>query len=111
LAPLGEVLGLDHHAARTAPALACAVGELPEDARRLGAVKKRLLGAQALAQAQTREALVLGQPEQVVDAAALAPGHDGLAAESRVGADDDPGVGPAGSDLGDDAGQLLDAAR
>jgi hypothetical protein len=69
--PLGEVLGLDHHPARTAPALTRAVVELPEDPGRLPAPKKLPLGAQVLAQAQTPEALILGQPEQVVDAVGL----------------------------------------
>jgi hypothetical protein len=41
----------------------------------------------------------------------LTPGHDRLTAESRVAADDAPSLGPAGTDLGEDPGQLLDAAR
>ena len=47
------------------------------------------------------------EPEQVVDAVLLAPGHQRLAREAAVAAQDDPDPRPAGADLADDPGHLL----
>jgi hypothetical protein len=54
------------------------------------------------------QATVLGQAENVVDAALLAPAHDLVVAEAGVAADDDPRVGPAREDLRGDPLELLD---
>ena len=56
------------------------------------------------------EARVLGQAEQEVDAVILAPRHERVAGEARIGAQQDARLGPAPADLGDDPRRLLDAA-
>jgi hypothetical protein len=50
---------------------------------------------------------VLGQPDQVIHAVALAPAEDLLAAEAAVGADDDLDLGPGLPDLRHDPLQVL----
>src|SRR5262245_61512956 len=47
------------------------------------------------------------QPEEVVHAVGLAPGHDRLAAEPAVAADQDLDLGPIPADPPDDPLQLL----
>ena len=49
-----------------------------------------------------QQPLVASQAEQVVDAVALAPGHDPFAAEAAVATHHDPGLRPGGAQLRDD---------
>ena len=56
------------------------------------------------------EPVVAGEAEDVVDPVVFAPGHQSLAAEARVGPQQDAHPGPARPDLADDAGHLLDRA-
>ena len=96
--------------ALAAPALARAVAEVRELARRLA----RSLGlASRLSQLRRDpgdEPPVAGEAEHVAHVVGLAPAHQVVAAEPAVGADHDAGRGPALADLGHDAGDFLDAA-
>ena len=56
------------------------------------------------------EAGVAREAEQVVNAVLLAPGHQRLAGETAVAAQDDAHPRPAGTDPADDARHLLDRA-
>ena len=105
------MLGLDHDPACAAPALAGAVGELIEHPARPLGLEEALLGLTAGLEAAGLEPIVLGQAQHEVDLVGLAPGHDLLAAEARVAADDDLHLGPALAHLRHDRGELLDAAR
>ena len=57
------------------------------------------------------QARVAGEAEDEVDAVRLAPGHQRLAGEAAVGAQQDPNPRPAGADLPDDARDLLKRRR
>ena len=50
---------------------------------------------------------VVGQAEHEVDPVGLAPAHQRLAGEARVGAEQDAHPRPAGADLGDEARHLF----
>src|SRR4051812_45999928 len=54
---------------------------------------------------------VAGEPEHVVDLVLLAPGHQGLAGEARVGPKQDAPPRPAGRDPGNDPLDLRDRPR
>ena len=56
------------------------------------------------------QARVAGEAEDEVDPVRLAPGHQRLAGEAAVGAQQDPHPRPAGADLADDARDLLHGA-
>ena len=56
------------------------------------------------------EGHVLGNAEDEVDVVVIAPGHQVIAAKAAIGAHDDGCHGPAGADLGDETGDLLDTA-
>ena len=56
------------------------------------------------------EARIAGEAEDEVDPVCLAPGHQRLAGEAAVGAQQDPNPGPAGADLPDNARDLLKGA-
>src|SRR5262249_45516124 len=47
---------------------------------------------------QLEQPWVLGQPQEVIDAVGFTPGHDRIAAESAVAAEDDRDLGPGSAD-------------
>jgi len=53
---------------------------------------------------------VAGQTEKVIDAVLLTPGHDRIAGEPAIAAQDDAHKGPAGADLQDDPCQFIHRA-
>ena len=57
------------------------------------------------------QALVAGEPEDVVDTVGFAPAHQRLAGEAGVGPQQDLDPRPARPDLGDDPRHLLDRTR
>ena len=62
-------------------------------------------------QAQRQEASILCNAKEEIDSMVLAPGHDRLAAETRVGADDGSALRPTGANPRDDPAQLLDTPQ
>jgi hypothetical protein len=56
------------------------------------------------------EPAVLGQAKEEVDAIVLAPDHQRLAGETRIGTQQDAHLRPALADASDDPRHLLDAA-
>lgn len=54
--------------------------------------------------------LVAGRPADIVDMICLAPGHQLLAREAGIGAQQDAHMRPVGTDCGDDVRHLLDGA-
>jgi hypothetical protein len=102
------VLGLGDHAPGPAPAVSRAPGEVGEAADRSPLGQALGLGEREIAGDRRDQALVAGETEDVIDAVGLAPAHQRLAREARIGAQQDRDPRPARPDLGDDARDLLD---
>ena len=101
---LGQVLGLADHPSPPAPAVAGGIEEV------LAAglpVSWCSASAQASSTDRVDEPAVAGQAEEVIDAQVLAPGHQLLAGAAGVGAEQDPHLGPAPADAGDEARHLV----
>jgi hypothetical protein len=110
IATLGQLLGLADDPARAAPAVEGLVAEVLEPAHRLAGPFRLDLGQGEFARDLVDQARVAGQAEEVVDPMSLAPGHQRLAGEARVGAQDDLHFRPAGAGLRNDPFDLLDGA-
>ena len=96
--------------AQARPGLQGAIAELGEQALGLSALPRARLGpVQGRLQAG-RKPRVARQAEDVVDPVVLAPSHQRLAGEARVGAEHDLHRRPTGADLPDDLRHLLDRA-
>jgi len=119
-ARIGRAAGpfrLADHATLTAPAVARRPGEFVKPARRLTGGFAVLLGRGEFGSDLSDQALVLGQAKQIIDPIGLAPTHQSLAGKPRSvglqptgltrGAQRNAHFGPAGADLGDDAGGFL----
>ena len=102
-----RVLGLADDTALGRPAPARAILEVGEHASRLPRALRLALGRFHLRCDPGNEPLVAGEPEHVLHAVALAPGHQVVAAEAAVGADDDGGLRPAFADVADNPGDLV----
>src|SRR4051812_44386712 len=76
---------LGDHAPPSAPALPGRPAQVLEAPRRLARPSGLLLGLDQLDRDLLDEAIVAGEPEHVVDPVLLAPGHQDLAGEARVG--------------------------
>ena len=103
------MLGVGHHAPRAAPA----VERMPED---VGEPARRAALCQALGLCEIfgdcpDQALVAGQPEDVIDGICLAPNPQLVPGKAGVGAQQDLDPRPAGADLVDDPRHLLDGTR
>ena len=103
-------LGLGYDPALAAPAVARRPLKLLETTRRLAAGFALFLGSNQFTGNLGDQSLVLGQPEQKIDAIGLAPTHQGVAGKPRIGPQHDAHFGPLGADLRDDARRLLDRA-
>jgi hypothetical protein len=66
------------------------------------------LGLMHLPPDDALQALIAGQPDDVIDAVILAPGQQRLAAEAGIGSEHDFHFGPALAQLPHDARDLLD---
>ena len=84
--------------------------EVLEPARCLAGLFRLALGQGELGGDLADQARVARQAEDVIDPVGLAPDHQRLAGEARIGAQNDPDAGPAGADLRDDPCDLLDRA-
>src|SRR3954454_20317719 len=87
-ARVGLALGpfrLGDHAPPSAPALPGRPAQVLEAPRRLARPSGLLLDLDQLDRDLLDEAIVAGEPEHVVDPVLLAPGHQGLTGEARVG--------------------------
>jgi len=116
--PLAQGLGLGDDA----PILAPAVQRAPENASKAarGAARGQALqlGCGQIGSGRAAQARVAGEAEEVIDPVRLAPRHQLVAGKARVGTQQDlhpaTGVGapvaPAGPDLSDDAGDLVNGA-
>lgn len=102
------MLGLGDHAPLTAPAVERAPGEVGETARRAALGQALGLGQRELTSDDPDQALVAGEPEDVIDPVGLAPVHQRITREARVGPQQDLDPGPARPDLGDDPRHLFD---
>ena len=80
---------LGHDPAFAAPTLARLPGEVLEAARRLFGPSAQLGGLGEFGLDLSDEPAVLGQAEQEIDAIVLAPGHQRLAGETRIGTQQD----------------------
>jgi hypothetical protein len=100
------MLGLGDDSSRAGPTVARLVVELAEDPAGLAAVKVRKLRLDPGIEAQRQETIIFRHTKDEVDVIALAPGHDGLAAETRVATDDDLALRPTGANLSDDPIQI-----
>src|SRR3954469_16432295 len=78
-------LRLGDHAPPSAPALPGRPAQVLEAPRRLARPSGLLLDLDQLDRDLLDEAVVAGKPEHVVDPVLLAPGHQDLAGEARVG--------------------------
>src|SRR6202047_4780193 len=92
---------LGHDPAFAAPTLARLPGEVLEAARRLFGPSAQLGGLGEFGLDLSDEPAVLGQAEQEIDAIVLAPGHQRLAGETRIGTQQDAYLRPALADAGD----------
>jgi hypothetical protein len=105
------VLGLADHATLAAPAIQRAPSEVGEAADRATLCQALRRGGGEVFSDRADQALVAGEPEQVVDTVGLAPCHEGFPSEARVGAQQDPHPWPAHPDLVDDPLDLGHGAR
>ena len=87
------MLGLADHPAPAAPAVPRGVREVVEAARRLAGCGMLGFGLGHLALDLGQEPAVAGETEDVVDAVRFAPGHQLLAGEARIGAQQDRTLG------------------
>jgi len=106
----GRPFGLAHHPATPAPALARGPHEVGEAPRRPPGLSGFFLGPPEIGTDVLHEAAVARQAEQVVDAVRLAPGHQVLAREAAVRAQQNARVGPTLADTLGDPFHLLDRA-
>jgi hypothetical protein len=97
------VLGLGDDAPLAAPALQRAPGEVGEAAHRAALSQALRRGRDEFVGDGTGQAIVTGEAEDVVDPVRLAPRHELVPGEARVGPEQDLDPGPAGADLADDA--------
>src|SRR4051794_26650062 len=102
---------LGDHAPPSAPALPGRPAQVLEAPRRLARPSGLLLGLDQLDRDLLDEAIVAGKSEYVVDPVLLAPGHQDLAGEARVGPKQDAHPRPAGPDPGNDPLDLRDRPR
>jgi hypothetical protein len=112
-ARIGLALGqlrLGDDAAFAAPTLARQPLELLEDARRLAAAPALRCGLRQFIGDHRDEPLILRHAEYKVDVVVLAPRHQVVARESRIGAHQDAHMRPAPADLGNDARHRLHRA-
>ena len=84
--------------------------EIPEAARCLAGLFGGGPGLAQFGSDLPHEARVAGEAGDVLDLVAFAPDHQRLAREAGIGAQDDPHLRPASTDLGDDALDLRDRA-
>ena len=101
------MLGLADHPPPPVPAVAGGIEEVLEPARRLARLLVFGLCPGQIDGDLVEEPAVAGQAEEVIDALLLAPGHQLLAGEAEVGAEQDPYLGPAPADAGDEARHLV----
>ena len=90
------------------PAVERRPAEVAEAPRRLAGPGRVLLGPGEVDGEFLDQARIAGQAEDEVDPVGLAPGHQRLAGEAAVGAEQDADPRPAGADPADDARDLLD---
>src|SRR3954465_8379448 len=76
---------LGDHAPPSAPALPGRPAQVLKAPRRLARPSGLLLGLDQLDRDLLDEAIVAGESEHVVDPVLLAPGHQGLTGEARIG--------------------------
>src|SRR5438045_3969194 len=93
------MLGLADDAPLAAPTLERAIGEVFELANRLTGSLVRLLNLIEFAPQDFGQPLVFRQPKHIIHAVFLAPGHQVLAAETAVAAEDDPHTRPPLADV------------
>src|ERR1700741_5489501 len=105
------MLGLADDAPLAAPAFPGTVSELLERAGRLAGCLESLLHVVEVPSQNLGGPLVLRQPEHIIHAVFLTPGHQGLAAEAAVAAQNDPHARPRRTKTLADPGDLLDASR
>src|SRR5271165_4373655 len=86
------------------------IEEVLEAAGRLAGARRLLLGLRQFDVDFVDEPGVAGEAEHEVDPVRLAPGHQRLAGETGVGAQQDAGSRPARPDLADDPRDFLDRA-
>ena len=98
---------LADHAALTAPAVQRTPSEVPEAACGGSGGGRLPLGGRELARNLGDQTIVPRQPEHVIDAIVLAPGHQPLARKARVGAQDDAHLGSMFANPSDDARRLF----
>jgi hypothetical protein len=105
------MLGLADHAPCAAPAVQGGVAELLEAARRLAGLG--MLGGSfgQITFELGDQARVAREPEDMVDAIGLAPGHQCVAGKARVGAQQDVDPRPSLANPRDDPGHFLDRPR
>ena len=108
--PPGQLLGLADHPARAAPAVQGLVAEILEAACRRAGLLGLGLGRRELGRDFLHQARIAGEAEDVIDPVLLAPDHQRLAGEARIGAQNDPHLRPAGADLRHQPRDLLDRA-
>ena len=101
-------LGLADDAARPAPAIQRRPGKVLEAPCRLAGLLAVLARGGQFGSDRRREARILGQAEEEVDAIVLAPMHQLLAGKPGIGAQQDTHPRPAGAEVADDARHLLD---
>jgi hypothetical protein len=104
-------LRLGDDEALPAPAIERTPLEILEAARRAAGLLGRGFRRGKLLFDHGDEAVVAGEPEQVIHAVLLAPRHQRLARKATVGSQQDARKRPAGADLPDDPRNLLDATR
>jgi hypothetical protein len=83
--PLGQVLGLGDHAPLPAPAVQRPPSEVGEATGRATSGQALRFGNGEFIGDRPDQALVAGEPEDVADPVALAPGHQRVPGEAGVG--------------------------
>jgi len=104
------VLSLGDDPARPAPAVQRAPGEVGKAARRTPVGEAFGLSGGQLVGDGADQAVVAGEPEQIIDGIRLAPRHQLVPGKARIGAQDDLHARPAGPDLDHDTFDLVDRA-
>ena len=105
------MLGLGHHPPRPRPTLPRLIGELLEDPRRLARPLILLGGLRQLRRDLRPQAIILGQPQDVIHLVRLAPRHQLFPAETGIAAHDNPHLRPRLPNLLHQAGEFLHASR
>src|SRR3954463_1114981 len=90
-----EIFCLGHHAARSRPALVGPIVELGEPPGSLACLLVVAFGLMHLSADDPAQPLIALQAEDIIDLVLFAPAHQPLAAEARVGAQDDLHLRPA----------------